>query len=186
MAIEKNNRSIVGWRLWFWWAVASTGGMLFGYLLPGFSTLSRTAIVVGLSFGVISGFLQWLVLQLYISYSYPWILTSVLGWTVAFAIREDVIIGYLFNGNAMFSLASLTLELLFIGVVAGASQWLILRQWSSWAGWWIPGNAVAWAVGMLSVGISRPSILSPLGFTLWGIFSGGIMLMLLRHPIHER
>lgn len=38
-----------------------------------------------------------------------------------------------------------------LGALLGAAQWTVLRNHVPRAGWWIPANAVAWAIGMALV-----------------------------------
>lgn len=69
-----------------------------------------------------------------------------------------------------------------LGLVAGAvlslAQWWVLRKATTRAGWWIPANMLAWAVGMplvfwgIDVALQAPNL--PLGVVL---FAGVLFVM---------
>lgn len=85
-----------------------------------------------------------------------------------------------------------------LGLFMGTSQWLLLRRRLRGAGWWIPGNAVAWSAASMWVGRALSAILSGLGEVtigawdlipavagggaLMGGISGGVLVGLLSRP----
>jgi hypothetical protein len=47
---------------------------------------------------------------------------------------------------------------LVLGLVLALPQWLVLRRHTGRAGWWIPANALAWALGMVVVFLGAGSV----------------------------
>ncbi len=169
------------WGLWREWtganALAETVGLgatvLMGVLVfaqleprigPALSALVGVALGAVVEGGIV-GTAQWLVLRAPLGGLRwrRWAIATALGAGIAWAIGMTV------NGvMAMTSAESgggaeaqgpegLTLYALAagLGLVAGAvlaaPQWWVLRGYVPRAGWWIPANACAWAVGMVSV-----------------------------------
>jgi hypothetical protein len=87
-----------------------------------------------------------------------------LQWVVANAASETVglgttlLIGAFLLVNAEPTIGSLPAAALDVlagtvieGSIVGAAQWLALRRHVPKAGWWIPGNALAWMLGIVVV-----------------------------------
>ena len=53
------------------------------------------------------------------------------------------------NDLVMYSLAAVMG--LVLGPILGLPQWWVLRRHLHYAAWWIPANAVAWALGMVAI-----------------------------------
>jgi hypothetical protein len=66
---------------------------------------------------------------------------------------------------------------LILGAILGVPQWRVLRRHLSGSGWWVPANAVAWAVAMplifLAAGMPLPQdALAPLLAVVAAIIAG--------------
>jgi hypothetical protein len=168
------------WALWGEWTLANTLAEAVGLgatLLTGvlvFSQLEpRIGPVVSASLGVllaaavegsVVGTAQWLVLRapLMALRWRRWAIATALGAGVAWTLgmTPSVIMAQTSpesNGADVQAPEGLTLYALAagLGLVAGvalaAPQWWVLRDQLPQAGWWIPANALAWAVGMMIV-----------------------------------
>src|SRR5512147_836333 len=111
--------------LWLAWTLATTLGMLLGYLpaafIVGEMDYGIARVVVPLLAGVLIGLAQWLVLRGYVTNSRDWILYHAGGWAVGYAIGLFVVqalSGVPFGGLLGF--------ILFGGIVA-VFQWPVLR-----------------------------------------------------------
>ncbi|GEM_PF-1952304 len=142
-------------------ALVSDGTIGFGWVLFVFMLMMLSGIVSGGWFG----FWQWLVLRKQISSSGKWILTSSIGMAagtllsslIIYAISSDPISEYI--DSVDFSiLAMLATPGIINGIVIGISQWLVLREWTYRAGWWVVIMPVSFTLGLL--------IFSS-GFILW-------------------
>jgi hypothetical protein len=106
-----------------------------------------------------------------------WVLANAVGETVGLGatllagtfllVRAEPSIGAI-PAVALGVLAGTLIE----GSVVGTSQWLALRRHLPRAGWWVPANALAWAIGMLVIFIGT-SFIPATGIT------GPIALLLL-------
>jgi hypothetical protein len=136
-----------------WWLLANLLGFVLGIGLSQFVNEITGEIVSFLTFGMVLGLGQWLVLRNLVQNSKSWILATVLGATLGLAIT-NVIQRALVGGSLYFMGGSLGLAAL--GLVLGVSQWWVLRQHLSKAGWWIiiyaaswfVGGSIAWAMGL--------------------------------------
>jgi hypothetical protein len=142
--------SSIGWAFWFRWVLVNTLGLVVG-LMVGFVGLLVHGVLFGAVVGTVMGIMQWLVLREHISRAGSWAAACTVGGAVG---------GFAYEAFARVSLAEVTLARAFGGVVlgalvgglvAGAIQWLVLRQQVYRAGWWVlastVGGAVAFAVG---------------------------------------
>ncbi len=83
-------RGQVGWRFWFWWVLASTVGFAVGLAVPEPVIEAMEEAVVGAVVGASAGIAQWLVLQWRVSRAGWWVLASIVGLAVGFAVPEAV------------------------------------------------------------------------------------------------
>lgn len=89
-----------------------------------------------------------------------WILTSTLGWVLAWAFLGD----------------------LSVGAVVGALQWLVLRRRMPQAGWWGLLSAAGWLAGLAIVALLLPPQAGILAGPILGAGIGiGQWLFLRRH-----
>jgi hypothetical protein len=129
-----------------------TMGVLWAALL----TVIGSTLIEGSSVGL----LQWRVLRNPLP-ALPmrawWVGTAAgafLAWTLGMLPSTLLAMGEESTGAAAPEISqALTLLLasamgLVAGPVLGLGQWWVLRRHVEWAGWWIPAQAAAWAVGM--------------------------------------
>ena len=95
-----------------------------------------------------------------------------------------VLIGHIVALQAGFW--SSTIFFIVRGIVLGASQWLIIKQWRIKAGWWVLGSAVGWMLGPALLGLVAPSA-APLVSDLVsdavaGAVTGAVLVWILRQP----
>ena len=200
----KAKRSQIGWGFWLQWVVASTVGMVVGFI-AGFLSLDLIYDVLGdwliynvlgdwldfLFLGIVPGIgvgvLQWLVLRRRRSGAGWWVLASA-------AAGYGILAGFIgYSESLSFgTLLRFTGVVALGGAVTGILQWLVLRSQVSRAGWWVLASTVGWG---LSVTVARAI---PWGNdemdALWalvvtgavlGAVTGGALVWLLRQPVPE-
>jgi hypothetical protein len=162
-------------RFFLQWVVASAmGGSL--ALMPSFvfwfyfDTMGyladsvRMTWAVGfqmMSVGIAIGLLQWLVLQIWMKQSFRWFFVTLAGWSVVF-------IGV--DPNPFLN----PLALIVFGLLIGLLQWLILREWTDRAGWWIPINAATWLIAYI-IGIIVTGLFFSEHVMVMGLVAGGVV-----------
>jgi hypothetical protein len=191
----KVKRSQVGWGFWLQWVLASTVGLLLGFIV-GFP-LSFLAMDIlgerlgqsfgGIVFGIGVGGLQWLVLRRRISRAGWWVLASAAGgYGIVQAMFLGAFEGYV--GSLSFgALLSITGVVALGGAVTGTLQWLVLRGQVSRAGWWVLASTVGWGLSMtaaIAYSWPGPMWLIVTGAVL-GAVTGGALVWLLRQPAPE-
>jgi hypothetical protein len=149
------------WALFFYWLVATAAGMLAGWLFVPAIALPAGGVAVAL--------LQGAVLYRTVPKVWQWILASAAGW-MAGVVASLVLV------PPGFGLLTGTI----IGALTGAAQWLVLRRYVHWAGWWIVVSCLAWAIGLGSGLDSMPRAL--LSGVMAGTLSGLVLDLLLRQP----
>ena len=213
------------WKLWLQWVVANAASETVGLgtsLLIGAFLLVNAEPTIGAlpaaALGVVAGTLiegsivgtaQWLVLR------HPlermrwrtWVLATALGafvaWTLGM-IPSTLLFTAPDSGAAapgqMSDLMIYTLAAgmgIALGAILGGSQWLALRRHVPKAGWWVPGNALAWMLGMVVVflgtsfipaeGITVPVALILLMFVVAaGAVVGAVHGLVLIWLLHQR
>ncbi len=159
----------VGWRVWLWWVLVNIigwgvgGAMFFSTLfiaLMGFggeaefgAIIGRAVLglIVGAAGGTVAGLLQWLVLLRQIKRDGWWILTSVVGWAVAWALFMGGVgvVDEFTVGTPGYELRLLMIGAWFLGGAAtGGLQWLVLRRQFIRTGWWVAASTLSWSVGV--------------------------------------
>jgi hypothetical protein len=194
------------WSLWRSWVVANALGELIGLGAAGaigamlasiVGATSETGaslgvagalIVLGTLEGLVVGLAQWLVLRR----PFPgmrrrsWMLASAAGAFVAWALGmlpstlADVgaaageAAPVAISDTMMYALAAAMGAVL--GSILGFPQWLALRRHARRAIWWVPANAVAWAVGMpvVFIGASAPPAGGVPGIVMVALLTAGI------------
>jgi hypothetical protein len=138
--------------------------------------------------GAVVGFAQWLVLcgRLTDLARRSWILATVAGAVAAWflGMLPSTVMALAGNGGGEgpdFEGAGVFVMAAGVGLVLGAvlatPQWRVLRRHVRGAGWWIPANAIAWAVAMplifLAAGMPLPQdALAPLLAVVAAIIAG--------------
>lgn len=169
------------WALWREWTLANalaeaiglgatllTGILVFARLEPNIGPIASALIGVALGAAVegsVVGTAQWLVLRTPLAGLRwrRWAIATAIGAGIAWALGMTLsVIMALISPNSgggaevqdpqglvYYALAA------GLGLVAGpvlaVAQWRVLRDYLPRAGWWIPANACAWAVGMTLV-----------------------------------
>ena len=113
--------------------------------LPSFVV---TTTSVGAVVGVFLGIAQWMALRrLSVPWAREWLWASVAGAVVSYLLMAAFnILGILLDPvNGL--LKGLADSGLWIGVIMGLAQWLVLRKVTPHAGWWIPVALGIWAAG---------------------------------------
>lgn len=104
-------------------------------------------LIFGMTYGVISGTAQWLVIRnrLHYTHWWLWILATIIGTTI---------------GSAIINMWGLSGFWSFIvsGSAIGFAQYLILRRGFNHSGWWIIIYSVGWAASQLAEALVRQGI----------------------------
>jgi hypothetical protein len=131
--------------LWLGWTLATTGGMIAGYLLPALFypgiDLGLARVVFPLLAGFFVGFFQWLVLKGYVSQASDWILSGGAGWAAGFAL------GLLAVEYLAGSFLTRLLGYLLFGIIIAVFQWPVLRREIPQALLWVVTSMIGWALG---------------------------------------
>jgi hypothetical protein len=92
--------------------------------------------------GLLTGLLQYALLQRYLPRMSIWVLATLGGWLLGISVIA--IPGRL--GWTDVFLTNLDVAFLTMGLSIGLGQWLMLRQRLSRAGWWIAANILGWGL----------------------------------------
>lgn len=161
--------------MWLGWTLATTFGMLVGYLpsffLVNILDLGLARLIVPVLAGLLIGFSQWVVLRRYVSNISDWILTGGAGWAV----------GYVFGLFVINSLIGLPLGgflgYVLFGVIVAVAQWPILSREIPNLFTWVVANVAGWTLGFYASQLSLnlfegPAIAPALSVTLVSTVSG--------------
>jgi hypothetical protein len=141
-----------GWRLWFLWLMAGSigwgwpmdvGSFGEGPLLTIVPSLPAVNIPLYASVAAgatVVGVLQWLILRRYVRRAVLWVPASLAAAALGFLLAAAV---GLSSGDA-----GLVAGVGAYGTLAGAAQWLVLRQHVARAGWWVLASTVGWCVAI--------------------------------------
>ena len=142
--------------------------------LAGIWNMVKAISIISIPFGGIIGIMQWLVIRKYIANSGFWFATSAIAMFIGYTAGGFIPMFYLGHQPS-----DLFLSWFFFGAVSGVLQWLIMRRQINYSGLWIIVNIIAGGIaGFLlpDLGIIGVSI----GWALSGIFTGGILFVLLQ------
>lgn len=104
------------------WAVAFSLGLLVIQVLSG----SVVGTILGyILFGIIVGMIQWPVLRREIPSAIPWVLASVVGWSLG-ALISQLVLGAVATGDVPTPLLSTAVSSIVTGLVAGGVTGLAL------------------------------------------------------------
>lgn len=129
------------WTFWILWIAATTIGLAIALIV-------RQWVV-----GLLIGLTQWLVLWKRFPKSGWWILATAIGFGLAWSPAWELAIAILRSGwgNWNYSI-EWPIVLGVTGAIVGLLQWLVLRRWVYWAGWWIVASPLAGiAAGVLAM-----------------------------------
>jgi hypothetical protein len=188
----KLKRTEIG--LWLAWTLATTLGMLIGYLsfalLVGSLDLGVARVIVPIISGIFLGLAQWLVLRPYISKSYDWILNHAVGWVVGYTLGLFVV--------QLLSKTPLGMLIGFIsfGVIVALFQYPALHREIPHLATWILANVTGWTLGaylsLLAAGVffqnmvpsTFTSVLVTVGITglVAGAITGLALIWIVRQP----
>ena len=98
--------------------------------------------------GLLTGFLQYLLLRRYLPRMGWWVFATAGGWLVGLLLA----FGLLKKWKSSF--ADIDVVFVLLGLSIGVGQWLLLRRRLSHAAWWIGANLVGWGLLILLPGNS--------------------------------
>lgn len=144
-------KSAVDWKLGLWWALATIGGLFLALviLFAGLGAVINNAppsiygLVLGCTFGLGCAVTQWLALRRLVS---PWwIAATFAAWAIFWTIN---LAGLLGEGSGVMGkiIEGLGHGAVFGGLL-GLFQWLVLRNKTQNAHWWIIANVFGWSIG---------------------------------------
>ena len=159
MAYVNRRHFTSAWILGIQWVIANTTSWiaaffpmsLISYIPSPFGVFALSLFwnksLPGIMAGVCFATTTWLVLRQRILNPGRWVISTILGFMFGMFIGDGVssLVPYYFvvqswrNSPWDFALTGVLL-----GLLIGAFQWLVLKQQSTQAHWWIPANIAAW------------------------------------------
>jgi hypothetical protein len=132
--------------LWLGWTLATTGGMLIGFLLTiplvNLLDLGFARVLVPIVVGILIGFSQWTVLRRYLTTSADWVLAGGTAWAVGYAL------GLLLIQNLSGTFLGGISAYIIFGAIVALVQWPMLRREIPSLLTWIVVNILGWAAGL--------------------------------------
>ncbi len=174
-----------GWRVWFWWLMASAWGWGIGMYTPfgtpgGIETLGSSPPVLwagylGFAWGaILVGALQWLVIRPHVARASRWVLAS---------LGAAVVVGVVvFGVGSVDADAGWVVGTGLFGAAAGLLQWPVLRRGVPRAGWWVLASTVGWIAGIPA---GEAVGWNGLG-AVHGVITGTVLVFLLRRARGQR
>jgi hypothetical protein len=101
--------------------------------------------------GLLTGFLQYLLLRRYLPRMGWWIVATTLGWSLIF-IGDRLLYRTLYTTLGADSIWFVALMVVLVSGSIGLPQWLVLRQCVQHAAWWILANVLGWGIAALVAG----------------------------------
>jgi hypothetical protein len=135
--------------------------------------------------GLVVGCLQYLLLRRHLPRMGWWIVATMVGWLLPFAVLRlgFATLSAALDANSMWSVAGV---IVLIGGCIGLAQWLVLRQRVRHAAWWVPANVLGWGMAILVGGDTISSLLDVLAFGLLPPTTASIALWLLLDKLPQR
>lgn len=180
--------------LWLGWTLATTGGMLIGFLLTiplvNLLDLGFARVLVPIVVGILIGFSQWTVLRRYLTTSADWVLAGGTAWAVGYAL------GLLLIQNLSGTFLGGISAYIIFGAIVALVQWPMLRREIPSLLIWVVVNILGWAAGLwasqaaLELLFNEPVIEPVLGIAVIaassGLVAGGItgvaLILIARQP----
>jgi hypothetical protein len=190
----------VGRRLWIWWVGCTIiGGLAGNYIADTLSLGMRSrptdaGILFSMAgsgvFALCVSTAQWFLLRRLFPKTAWWLVTGTLGRAFGMLIGSIIVVVISNQFKLQAGFWSTSIYLFVRGAVLGTSQWLILKQWRTKAGWWVFGNAIGWMLGSTlqdlfipSAAISAPIIGDLIELAIAGAVTGAVMVWILRQPV---
>ncbi len=195
----KSGQKQVGWMFWIWWTgLTITGGLAGTYFADLLSAGTQSQPTdAGILFSMLeSGIFallvsaaQWFLLWRLFTNSAWWLVAGTFGRALGMLIGSMTIVIITHQFNLQAGLWSTCTYLALRGAVLGASQWLVLKQWRTKAGWSVLANAVGWMLGPILMGLFIPSVANTapiigdfIAVAMAGAVTGAVMVWILRQP----
>jgi hypothetical protein len=147
MAIDLDERKVERneFRLGLAWTLATTLGLILGYLLvalvAGDIELGIVQVLTPIVSGILLGVAQWLELRGYVVNSHDWIINLAGGWVVGYTLGL-----YVVQALAKTPLGMLV-GYIFFGLIIAVFQYPVLRREIPHVVTWILANVIGWTLG---------------------------------------
>jgi len=170
--------TFAGWTAGFFLAI------LFIVVVDALGILQmQSPLALGMGVGV--GLAQARLLGPLVSRRALWVLATALGLAAPFLVGD---LAQLVDRPVPFNLAA---YVMIGGIVVAALQWLLLRQVTAHAGWWLGGSPLGWMLASSTVAINDgwiPRIPGIVGALIYVavVLSGGVLLGLCTAPAARR
>ena len=174
------------WRFVLWWVLATIIGWAAGFYvcegLKAFLLQLKTSAPDGLILGFFIGIAQIFALRGRIGSLGWWFLASTIGFAAGKAAGDALT-------QSIPGIFGAVLDGAIIGVVLGLVEWLIVRKYSTQAGWWVLATAIAWAVGWGIIStvddaagkpVATSYLIGGIGAAIAGVITGISLVLLLR------
>ena len=136
--------------------------------------------------GLVTGFLQYLLLRCHLPRIGWWIAATTLGWSLGL-IGGRVLYRTLYGTLDVSAIWFETLMTALAGGAMGLAQWLVLHQRVRHAAWWILANVLSWGVvGWGAATLSNQMVIPAVGIVLVPGIATSIALWLLLDRLPQR
>ena len=136
--------------------------------------------------GLVTGFLEYLLLRRHLPRIGWWIAATTLGWSLGL-IGGRVLTRTLYGTVDVRAIWFETLMTALAGGAMGLAQWLVLHQRVRHAAWWILANVLSWGVvGWGAATLSNQMVIPAVGILLVPGIATGIALWLLLGRLPQR
>jgi len=132
------------------------------------------AITGIITFGILLPFAQWIVIRHYFPNSITWLLVSLLGMLIVYAIDIAITTIGILPIQGAIRILSLTIS---YGVIVGFAQWVFLRQYVQNASLWVFASAIGWGIMAMTTGAIIEGLLEILLFSALPAISTGVALV---------
>jgi hypothetical protein len=179
--VNSRNFTPPGCGLWSGWllvnVIASAFGWRLGWLASGYVPGKFSIFTIGLVYGTVLSFGQWLIIRTELRNSLGWVVASIIGYTIGLSAGAFAATNLSFTGFRFGLVAGA-----IFGTVAGILQGIILSRQVSRAYIWLPASIFAWTTAFFYY--------SPISFWVGGFYgvvssliTGTALMWLLYRPI---